>query len=66
MVAESVRLLEQEGLTREHSSRALVDLTSERLDPFENKAIEMARETVRYRPDQIQKSLRPSVPGYRR
>jgi alkylhydroperoxidase family enzyme len=63
MVAESVRLLEQEGLTREHSSRALVDLTSERLDPFENKAIEMARETVRYRPDQIQKKLKAFSAG---
>jgi len=56
--AEICRLLESTDLTREEVEQIFANLTSPRLDPLEVKLMGLARETVRYRPEKIQKLMR--------
>lgn len=56
--AEICRLLESMDLTREEVEQIFANLTSPRLDPLEVKLMGLARETVRYRPEKIQKLMR--------
>jgi uncharacterized peroxidase-related enzyme len=55
---ESCRLLESEGLTNSDINDILTHLDFNKLTPFESGLIIFARETVRYKPYQIQSKLR--------
>ena len=56
--AQTCRLLESMDLSREEVEQLFANLTSPRLDPLEVKLMGLARETVRYRPEKIQKLMR--------
>jgi AhpD family alkylhydroperoxidase len=55
---ESVRLLAAEGLDEAEVERVLSHLASPVLDPVESSLLPLARESIRYRPAQIQKRAR--------
>jgi AhpD family alkylhydroperoxidase len=52
---EAVELVAQRGLDRDAIEEALSHLASPELDPIEALAISFARETIRYRPEDIQR-----------
>lgn len=56
--AEVMDMLAAEGLDAEHSQRILRDLASPQLDAIENAILPFARDTVWYRPVQVQRRAR--------
>jgi alkylhydroperoxidase family enzyme len=59
---ESVRLLGQDGMAGEAIAETLRHLRSPALDPIEAAIVPFARETVRYRPSEIQRRARELEP----
>ncbi len=55
---EATRLLLAEGMTEEQVEHALANLASPVLDPVESAVVPFARETIWYRPAQIQRRAR--------
>lgn len=56
--SEATRLLLAEGLTTEAVAGLLANLSSPELSPLENALVRFARETIWYRPAQVQRSAR--------
>jgi alkylhydroperoxidase family enzyme len=59
-------LLEPHGFTGADVDQILANLASPKLDPFEARLVPFARETVRYRPEAIQRRVRDFSAGLSR
>jgi alkylhydroperoxidase family enzyme len=55
---EAVRLLTAAGMSADHVERALAHLSGPELDPLEQSAAALARESIWYRPAQLQRQAR--------
>jgi alkylhydroperoxidase family enzyme len=55
MEAEAVRLAESVGFAAADTAEVLAHLGSPKLDPIEAALVPFARETIRYRPEDIQR-----------
>jgi uncharacterized peroxidase-related enzyme len=56
--SEAIRLLAEEGMSKEELEEILAHLTSPKLDPIEAVLVPFARDTVRYEPVLIQRRAR--------
>ncbi len=61
--AAACRVLEAEGFSPADIQQMLTQLSSDKLTPLERKLLPLARETVRYRPQEIQQKFREAAAG---